>query len=435
MRQSRPTCCSHLVLLCLSRLGYASAASAITLDRAPHARSLPTSRPPPELPADPLATRPDRGSPGRDDRRHERLHHQGRWNRWRTQTGRAVHLPSGTQYRALARTGGAYSLLNMRVGALPGDGDDDRVPAEDRRERLPEPGRDQAGGPGAEAPGGPAGGDRGDGGCGRRSWTPAAPGAATYISPEQVEILPSIKRSTRDLTRPGPAQRRQLRLRRPELALQQRLAGRILLQQPVRPRRSGAGRADQRRAGPYDAVEQVQVSLAPFDVGGRFHRREHQHRDQERDQRSCGARSTASGGTRPWRATRSGGQRSRGQPRPQVHPVGLLAQRADHPGQAVLLRERRARADRRPGSNFVASTNGAPGSGSRGCGGHHGPDPPADDRRLRLRSGRLPGLHQRDRQRQGASRSWTGTSTRTTTSRSGTTTWTPAATCRRTRSC
>jgi len=28
----------------------------------------------------------------------------------------AVHLPSGTEYRTTVRTGGAYSLLNMRVG-------------------------------------------------------------------------------------------------------------------------------------------------------------------------------------------------------------------------------------------------------------------------------------------------------------------------------
>ena len=28
----------------------------------------------------------------------------------------AVHLPTGTEYRATARAGGAYSLLNMRVG-------------------------------------------------------------------------------------------------------------------------------------------------------------------------------------------------------------------------------------------------------------------------------------------------------------------------------
>ena len=28
----------------------------------------------------------------------------------------AVHLPSGTQYRAVARSGGAYTIANMRVG-------------------------------------------------------------------------------------------------------------------------------------------------------------------------------------------------------------------------------------------------------------------------------------------------------------------------------
>ena len=85
-------------------------------------------------------------------------------------------------------------------------------------------------------------------------------------SPAQVAVLPSIKRSTRDLTRLDPAERRQLQLRRPQLALQQRLAGRLLFQQSVRPRRSGAGGQSNAEPVPYDAVEQVQVSIAPFDV-------------------------------------------------------------------------------------------------------------------------------------------------------------------------
>src|SRR2546426_8517760 len=33
----------------------------------------------------------------------------------------AVHLPSGTSYRALVRSGGTYTIPNMRIGgALPG---------------------------------------------------------------------------------------------------------------------------------------------------------------------------------------------------------------------------------------------------------------------------------------------------------------------------
>ena len=40
----------------------------------------------------------------------------------------AVHLPSGTEYRATARTGGAYSAAqHARRRAVPGDGDDDRA--------------------------------------------------------------------------------------------------------------------------------------------------------------------------------------------------------------------------------------------------------------------------------------------------------------------
>src|SRR5439155_1547775 len=113
----------------------------------------------------------------------------------------AVHVPSGTQYRAVTRAGGTYNVPNMRVGGpyrvtatrigyrshTEADvflslGQDLRVDfrleaqavelapvvATAERDEVLNPGRT---------------------------------GAATFIDPGKVELLPSIKRSTRDLIR------------------------------------------------------------------------------------------------------------------------------------------------------------------------------------------------------------------------------------------
>jgi hypothetical protein len=91
-------------------------------------------------------------------------------------------------------------------------------------------------------------------------------GAATYINPRQVEVLPSIKRSTRDLTRLDPRSDGNFSF-----------AGRNWLYNNVSldgsyfnnpfglddPAPGGQANAE---PVPYDAVEQVQVSVAPFDV-------------------------------------------------------------------------------------------------------------------------------------------------------------------------
>ena len=178
----------------------------------------------------------------------------------------AVHVPSGTQYRTAARTGGAYNLLNMRVGgpyrvtatmigfqprteenvqlslgqtlrldlaliAQAVELEEIAVTAE--RDAVLDAGRT---------------------------------GAATYIDPRQVEVLPSIKRSTRDLTRLDPRSDGNFAF-----------AGRNCLYNNVSLDGSyfnnAFGLDDPAPGGqtnaepvPYDAVEQVEVSLAPFDV-------------------------------------------------------------------------------------------------------------------------------------------------------------------------
>ncbi len=178
----------------------------------------------------------------------------------------AVHVPSGTQYRTAARTGGAYNLLNMRVGgpyrvtatmigfqprieenvqlslgqtlrldlaliAQAVELEEIAVTAE--RDAVLDAGRT---------------------------------GAATYIDPRQVEVLPSIKRSTRDLTRLDPRSDGNFAF-----------AGRNWLYNNVSLDGSyfnnAFGLDDPAPGGqtnaepvPYDAVEQVEVSIAPFDV-------------------------------------------------------------------------------------------------------------------------------------------------------------------------
>ncbi|MEK6687073.1 MAG: carboxypeptidase-like regulatory domain-containing protein, partial [Gemmatimonadota bacterium] len=116
----------------------------------------------------------------------------------------AVHLPSGTSYRAVARVGGTWNILNMRVGGpyrvtvaaigyQPNTKDDvqlalgqtfrhdvalerqvvqlEELQVISDRDRLLSAGRT---------------------------------GATTFVEPEQVTLMPSIKRSTRDLTRLDP---------------------------------------------------------------------------------------------------------------------------------------------------------------------------------------------------------------------------------------
>ncbi|HKU61317.1 MAG TPA: carboxypeptidase regulatory-like domain-containing protein [Gemmatimonadales bacterium] len=178
----------------------------------------------------------------------------------------AVHLPSGTEYRAVARTGGAYTIANMRVGGpyrvtasyigfepktqdnvFLSLGQTNRVdlslkPQAVQLQEIAVTGEED------------------------KVLNPDRTGAATFISPQQVEILPSIKRSTRDLTRLDPRSDGNFAF-----------AGRNWLYNNVSldgsyfnnsfglddPAPGGQANAE---PVPYDAIEQVQVSVAPFDV-------------------------------------------------------------------------------------------------------------------------------------------------------------------------
>jgi hypothetical protein len=178
----------------------------------------------------------------------------------------AVHVPSGTQYRTGARTGGAYSLLNMRVGgpyrvtatmigfqprteenvqislgqtlrldlaleAQVVELEEIAVTAE--RDEVLDAGRT---------------------------------GAATYIDPRQVEVLPSIKRSTRDLTRLDPRSDGNFSFAGRNWLYNNVSLDGSYFNNPFGLDDPAPGGQTNAEPVPYDAVEQVQVSVAPFDV-------------------------------------------------------------------------------------------------------------------------------------------------------------------------
>jgi Carboxypeptidase regulatory-like domain/TonB dependent receptor len=178
----------------------------------------------------------------------------------------AVHVPSGTQYRTSARTGGAYSLLNMRVGGpyrvtatmigfQPRTqenvqlnlGETQRLDlslsaqAVELQEIAVTAERDEV-------------------------LDAGRTGAATYISPQQVEVLPSIKRSTRDLTRLDPRSDGNFSFAGRNWLYNNVSLDGSYFNNPFGLDDPAPGGQTNAEPVPYDAVEQVQVSLAPFDV-------------------------------------------------------------------------------------------------------------------------------------------------------------------------
>jgi hypothetical protein len=179
----------------------------------------------------------------------------------------AVHQPSGTQYRAVARAGGAYNLPNLRIGgpyrvtvSLIGYrpaardtvflslGQDLRVdfelePAAVQLQAVEVTGvRDD------------------------EVLNAARTGAATFVTPEQVEALPSIKRSTRDLTRLDPRSDGNFSFAGRNWLYNNVSLDGSYFNNPFGLDDPAPGGQTNAEPVPYDAVEQVQVALAPFDV-------------------------------------------------------------------------------------------------------------------------------------------------------------------------
>jgi hypothetical protein len=178
----------------------------------------------------------------------------------------AVHEPSGTRYGAASRTGGAFNIPNMKVGgpysvttSLIG------YKAQQEKEvylnlgqtvrldfKLVEEaiaiGEVQVTAERDEV----LNSDR--------------TGAATFIKPQQVTDLPSIKRSTRDLTRLDPRSDGNFSFGGRNWLYNNISLDGSYFNNPFGLDDPAPGGQTSAEPVPFDAVEQVQVSIAPFDV-------------------------------------------------------------------------------------------------------------------------------------------------------------------------
>ncbi len=91
-------------------------------------------------------------------------------------------------------------------------------------------------------------------------------GAATFISPDQVAQMPSIKRSTRDLTRLDPRSDGNLSFGGRNWLFNNISLDGSYFNNPYGLDAPEPGGQSNAQPVPFDAIEQVQVSVAPFDV-------------------------------------------------------------------------------------------------------------------------------------------------------------------------
>ncbi|MEL6772995.1 MAG: carboxypeptidase regulatory-like domain-containing protein, partial [Bacteroidota bacterium] len=178
----------------------------------------------------------------------------------------AVHVPSGTTYGAATRTGGSYIIPNMRVGGpytitASYIGYQQQV-EENISLSLGQTLRLDF----ALVPDDVALGDVEVTAMADDVLNGDRTGAATFIDPQAVTQLPTVSRSTRDLTRVDPRSDGNFSFGgRNWLYNNVTLDGSYFnnpfgLDDPAPGGQAGA------EPVPYDAIEQVQVSIAPFDV-------------------------------------------------------------------------------------------------------------------------------------------------------------------------
>jgi len=179
---------------------------------------------------------------------------------------RAVHTPSGTVYRAVTRSAGAFTMPNMRVGGpyrvtvtaigfQPREQDQvflslgqtlrlefalvrqvvqlQELAVTGERDQILNAGRT---------------------------------GAATFVTRDQVALLPSVKRSTRDLTRLDPRSDGNFSFAGRNWLFNNISLDGSYFSNPFGLDDPAPGGQTNAEPVPYDAVDQVQVSVAPFDV-------------------------------------------------------------------------------------------------------------------------------------------------------------------------
>ncbi|MFC2085444.1 carboxypeptidase regulatory-like domain-containing protein, partial [Bacteroidota bacterium] len=178
----------------------------------------------------------------------------------------AVHVPSGTQYGASTRTNGLFNLPNLRIGGpytvtVSYVGFHEQKQAEiflmlnqnlklefslesesvELGEVVISAEQDEV-------------------------LNSARTGAATYIDPNQVQAMPSIKRSTRDLTRMDPRSDGNFSFAGRNWLLNNISLDGSYFNNPFGLDDPAPGGQTNAEPVPFDAIEQVQVSVAPFDI-------------------------------------------------------------------------------------------------------------------------------------------------------------------------
>lgn len=178
----------------------------------------------------------------------------------------AVHEPSGTQYGTAARTGGVYNIPNMKIGGpysvtvtfigyktqkeeniFLSLGQNLRLDFELAQEALQFETIQVTAEP-------------------DEVFNANRTGAATFIKSEEVQRLPSIKRSTRDLTRLDPRADGNFSFAGRNWLFNNISLDGSYFNNPFGLDDPAVGGQTSAEPIPYDAVEQVQVSIAPFDV-------------------------------------------------------------------------------------------------------------------------------------------------------------------------
>src|SRR5947207_9105507 len=178
----------------------------------------------------------------------------------------AVHVPSGTQYRAVTRAGGAYNIPGMRVGGpyrVTATRIGYRVHTEENvslalGQDLRVDFRLEAQAVQLEAVEAAAQRDE--------VLNASRTGAATLLDPGKVELLPSIKRSTRDLIRVDPRNDGNYAFAGRNWLYNNISLDGSYFNNPFGLDDPAPGGQTNAEPVPYDAVAELQVSVAPFDV-------------------------------------------------------------------------------------------------------------------------------------------------------------------------
>jgi len=178
----------------------------------------------------------------------------------------ALHVPSGTQYRAVTRAGGAYNIPGMRVGG-PYRVTATRIGYRAHTEQnvslalgqdLRVDFRLEAQAVQLEAVEAAAQRDE--------VLNAGRTGAATLLDPGKVELLPSIKRSTRDLIRVDPRNDGNYAFAGRNWLYNNISLDGSYFNNPFGLDDPAPGGQTNAEPVPYEAVAELQVSVAPFDV-------------------------------------------------------------------------------------------------------------------------------------------------------------------------